>query len=110
MIKLEAKYSWEAIAIIQLRNHVSPNSSYNEDGEEIRSLRYASEMETQDFGCQSFISNGARWLKKDDSWILLGHPARWGTVWWEVILERRNSGGDGGWFNWGFAEGEVWGV
>ena len=24
-----------------------PNSSYNEDGEEIRSLRYASEMETQ---------------------------------------------------------------
>ena len=24
-----------------------PNSSYNEDGEEIRSLRYASEMDTQ---------------------------------------------------------------
>lgn len=44
----------EAIAVIQVRNHVAPHNSYNEDGEEIRPLRDRG----RGFGGQSVIGNG----------------------------------------------------
>lgn len=37
-----------------------PSSSYNEDGEEIKPLRDASEIEAQVLVINHFVSNGAR--------------------------------------------------
>lgn len=51
-----------AIAIIQVRNHVAPIHSYNEDGEDIRPLS------NWGFGGQLVVGNGTS-LFQDDSLV-----------------------------------------